>query len=447
MQKNENRPGYKKTKVGWIPDDWDCKQLTKTGLQVIDGDRGNNYPSQSDFFPSEHCLFLNAGNVTSTGFIFKETQFITEERDALLRKGKLIRGDLVVTTRGTIGNFAHFKEDISYEHIRINSGMAIIRNDDKKLDVSFISHFFKSATFEKELQRVTFGSAIPQLTIGLIQKFPLPVSPSLPEQEAIAGVLECWDKGIRKLELKIGKKRRIKKGLMQRLLSGEKRLSGFSGDWKTVRLGEVFNFVKSHAFSRECLTTLEEDNANIFNIHYGDIHATYDGCIVDLSKETRVPLLKTDTELPKIIAFLQDGDLVMADASEDYEGVGACIELIGISERKVTGGLHTFVLRDSSKETSVGYRGYMFSEYALAKELKRICTGVSVYSISKTNLVKVELSLPPVEEQQAIAAVLAAADGEIEVLERKLGSWRDQKKYLLNNLVTGTIRLPQFINH
>jgi type I restriction enzyme S subunit len=231
---------------------------------------------------------------------------------------------------------------------------------------------------------------------------------------------------------------------MQRLLSGKLRFPGFSDDWKTVKLGEVFCFVKSHAFSRECLTTPEEKNSNIYNIHYGDIHATYDGCGVDLRKETRVPILKTGIELPKKTEFLQDGDLVMADASEDYAGVGACIELYGIENRKVTGGLHTFVLRDFAKETSNGFCGYMFKEYFFAKELKRISTGVSVYSISKTNLVKVKLSLPPLEEQQAIAKVLSAADGEIEVLERKLATWKDQKKFLLNNLVTGSIRLPEF---
>ena len=134
----------------------------------------------------------------------------------------------------------------------------------------------------------------------------------------------------------------------------------------------------------------------------------------------------------------------MADASEDYEGVGACIELANLNGRKVTGGLHTFVLRDSSNETSFGYRGYMFREYALAKELKRISTGVSVYSISKTNLGKIDLTLPPLPEQRAIATVLSSADTEISALERKLAVLRDQKRFLLNNMVTGTIRLPEF---
>lgn len=155
-------------------------------------------------------------------------------------------------------------------------------------------------------------------------------------------------------------------------------------------------------------------------------------------------MLKTSDLLPRKMEFLKDGDLVMADVSEDYEGIGACIELKNVDSKKITGGLHTFVLRDSTGHTADGFRGYLFKEYGLSKELKRIATGVSVYSISKSNLTQVKLHLPPLQEQRAIAKVLATADGEIETLERKLALLNDQKKYLLNNLVTGTIRLPQF---
>ncbi len=337
----------------------------------------------------------------------------------------------------------------------VNNHAHIIESTERCL-AEWFSIYFRYRNIVGFLTRQ--GASRYKLNKSTLERIPI-LLPPLPEQEAIAGVLECWDKGIQSLEKKIEKKRNIKKGLMQQLLSGKRRLPGFGAElgikngecgipkgWKTVKLGDAFSFVKSHAFSRDCLTTPDKKNSGVYNIHYGDIHATYDGCVVDMGKEDRVPLLKTSAELPKIIAPLQDGDLVMADASEDYEGVGACIELIGIGDRKVTGGLHTFILRDSSEETSVGYRGYMFSEYALAKELKRIATGVSVYSISKTNLVKVVLTLPPMEEQKAIAVVLSAADREIEALERKLSTWKDQKKYLLNNLVTGTIRLPQFTN-
>ena len=100
--------------------------------------------------------------------------------------------------------------------------------------------------------------------------------------------------------------------------------------------------------------------------------------------------------------------------------------------------------RDAAGKTAKGYRGYVLKELAVSRELKRIATGVSVHGVSKTNLAKVKLAVSSLQEQQAIATVLSAADSEIAALEQKLAVLKDQKRFLLNNLVTGTLRLPQF---
>jgi type I restriction enzyme, S subunit len=78
--------------------------MAQAPIEIIDGDRGTNYPKQTDFKAVGHCLFLNAGNVTDKGFNFDDCMFISEEKDAALRKGKLQREDIVLTTRGTVGN-------------------------------------------------------------------------------------------------------------------------------------------------------------------------------------------------------------------------------------------------------------------------------------------------------------------------------------------------------
>jgi type I restriction enzyme S subunit len=93
--------------IGSIPEKWDVADLD-TFVSVIDGDRGSEYPNGADFSESGYCLFLNAGNVTKDGFKFDECTFISEQKDALLNKGKLKRNDLVLTTRGTVGNVACF---------------------------------------------------------------------------------------------------------------------------------------------------------------------------------------------------------------------------------------------------------------------------------------------------------------------------------------------------
>ena len=121
--------------------------LKDAPLEIIDGDRGVNYPSQNEFSSSGHCLFLNAGNVTSIGFNFSDCAFITPEKDGLLRKGKLVRDDVVLTTRGTVGNVAYFDESVPFEHIRINSGMVILRAKPPDLDARFLTSLFALSYF------------------------------------------------------------------------------------------------------------------------------------------------------------------------------------------------------------------------------------------------------------------------------------------------------------
>jgi type I restriction enzyme S subunit len=301
----------------------------------------------------------------------------------------------------------------------------------------------KHPAVAKRLKQISTGVSVHGVSKGNLSREKI-LLPSLHEQEAIAGVLECWDKAIRNYEKKIEKERNIKKGLMQRLLSGKQRLPGFSGEWKKIVFGEVFDLLKTYAFSREQLTLKPQESAEIYNIHYGDIHAIYTGYALDLEKERAVPLIKKATEIPSNPVLLQEGDLIIADVSEDYEGVGACVELRNIGSRKVTVGLHAFVARDKRGHSALGYRSFLLKHPAFAKRLKQISTGVSVHGISKGNLLKEKISLPPLHEQQAIASLLSAADSEIEAMERKLVILKDQKKFLLNNLVTGTIRLPKF---
>ena len=111
-------------------DSWCIDKLKNFDIEIIDGDRGKNYPKKEEFSNKGECVFLNAKNVTKKGFSFSEVQFISKEKDDLLRKGKLVRGDIVLTTRGTIGNIALYDDVIPYNNMRINSGMVIYRCGD-----------------------------------------------------------------------------------------------------------------------------------------------------------------------------------------------------------------------------------------------------------------------------------------------------------------------------
>src|SRR5437773_2696582 len=133
-----------------MANDWRFAPLADAPLEIIDGDRGKNYPKHQDFSDSGDCLFLNAGNVTKNGFDFSDCSFITAAKDSALRKGKLARFDVVLTTRGTVGNVAFYDNSVPYEHIRINSGMVLLRADKKRLLPLFLYQFSKSPAFTRQ---------------------------------------------------------------------------------------------------------------------------------------------------------------------------------------------------------------------------------------------------------------------------------------------------------
>jgi len=172
--------------------EWETFLVAEAPLEIIDGDRGVNYPKQEDFAPSGACLFLNTGNVTTTGFNFSDRSFITKEKDAALRKGKLKRHDIILTTRGTVGNVAIFDDSVPFEELRINSGMVLLRADQSKLLPRFLFQFVRSQLFKEQVAALTTGSAQPQLPIRDIRRVEVPLPP-LSEQRAIAGVLGALD--------------------------------------------------------------------------------------------------------------------------------------------------------------------------------------------------------------------------------------------------------------
>ena len=160
--------------------------------EIIDGDRGKNYPKQDEFYPQGYCLFLNTGNVTKEGLTFEENQFITKEKDEALRKGKLKRGDIVYTTRGTVGNAGYYNSNVPYENVRINSGMVILRANGEIVDARFLYQILKSEYYRPYFKQYCTGSAQPQLPIKNFSQIYLNV-PDIKTQHRIADILSSYD--------------------------------------------------------------------------------------------------------------------------------------------------------------------------------------------------------------------------------------------------------------
>ncbi len=170
------------------------ERIINTDIEFIDGDRGQNYPSKSEFFENGYCVFLNTGNITRNGFDFSKLDFITEEKDKSLRKGKVKSDDIILTTRGTVGNVALVTETIKYANMRINSGMVIIRSK-KDFTPLFLNTFFRSELFKKQALTNGSGSAQPQLPISALKNISIPKLDKK-TQDKITSVVSALDEKI-----------------------------------------------------------------------------------------------------------------------------------------------------------------------------------------------------------------------------------------------------------
>ena len=267
----------------------DKYNITKVSeiIDVIDGDRGNNYPKANDFYDSEFCLFLNAGNVTKNGFNFKNNQFITKEKDKKLRKGKLLINDIVLTTRGTVGNVAWFNEKTPYKNIRINSGMVINRiKENGHLLPEYLYSYMKSPVFEIQVNKMNYGSAQPQLTVSGINKFNIQY-PTINEQKKVSTIMLLLDKKIELQSKKIEDLKLFKKGLTNNIFSNlnvikEEKLGNIcnittgklnanamveNGQYRFYTCAKDFYYIDKYAFDTEALL-ISGNGAYVGYIHY-----------------------------------------------------------------------------------------------------------------------------------------------------------------------------------
>ena len=175
--------------------EWKFLTLKEAELEFIDGYRGVNYPKKSELLPEGDCVFLNTGNVRQNSFDFSNLDFITKEKDNLLRNGKLQRDDIVLTTRGTVGNVALYSQEVPFSNIRINSGMVIIRVNRNFWHPYFVYLFFQSHLFKKQISRLISGSAQPQLPISILETVSIPQL-TLDEQKEIIFNIKSIDKKI-----------------------------------------------------------------------------------------------------------------------------------------------------------------------------------------------------------------------------------------------------------
>ena len=207
-------------------------------------------------------------------------------------------------------------------------------------------------------------------------------------------------------------------------------------DWSVFSIGELFDYLSTASNSRADLG----DTGVVAYVHYGDLHTRFHH-FIDFSRD-KVPRLLPDKSVTA--TRLRDGDLIVADASEDEAGVGKSVEVRNLGAMEAISGLHTFLLRSKDRRVQDGYRGYLLESEPVKEQLRRLATGLKVFGISKQSLRDVRIPLPSLYEQRAIAEALSGVDELLAALEELIAKKRAVKQATMQQLLTGKTRLPGF---
>jgi type I restriction enzyme S subunit len=388
------RPAYKQTSAGLIPADWVLRQVGDFTTFVASGK--SSASSKSGDFPVHG----------STGII---GQCITGDYDGnaiLIARVGANAGKLTVVN-GKYG---------------VTDNTIIV-----KIDESLHHGFFWRQLEAKRLNSMAFGSGQPLITGTQIKNLFISVPPTKAEQNAIAEALSDADALIESLEQLLTKKRRIKIGAEQCLLTGKMRVSGFNGKWEGKKLGEIGTFLKGNGVRKD-----ESLSGNIACIRYGEIYTKHDDVIRIISSWISPEVAATATRL-------KSGDLLFSGSGETKEDIGKCVAFVENFE--IYAGGDIIILRTAGACASALFFGYYLNTTLIKQQKASRGQGDAVVHIGAKSLAEIEIVVPPLDEQIAIGSILWDMDAELVGLAAKLSKVQQLKQAMMQELLTGKTRL------
>ncbi len=356
---------------------------------------------------------------------------LTSPDGKLEDKYKLKNGDIVFTRTGaSVGKSYMYQEN---DGILYFAGF-LIRFSIISANTKFVFQQTLRSFYDKWVLVMSMRSGQPGINAEEYKLLKLYV-PEQTEQQKIADFLTAVDKRIAQLEEKKRLLTEYKKGVMQQIFSQQLRFTDDNGnpypDWEEKRLGDVVSLKMTNSLSR---SALNYESGQVLNIHYGDIHTKFKSNF-HLSKE-HVPYINDNIDLSRVAGdcYCKVGDIIIADASEDYKDIGKTIEIIKTDGKQLLSGLHTYLARPDKSRVAVGFLGYLMQAKYVRLQIMRLAQGVSVLGISKGNIAKVAVKIPSFEEQQKIADFLTAIDNKIEQVGAQFQEAKAFKKGLFQQM-------------
>jgi type I restriction enzyme, S subunit len=406
----EVRPGYKQTEVGIIPKDWDtvstdnivetdspiCYGVVQVGQDIHDGVPivAIKYVKEIDRSPLHRTS-------------------ITLERS--YTRSRVRGGDVLISIKGTIGRVGivpkGFEGNISRELARLRPK--------EKYSAEYIAHQLEAGATQVRISRAVVGTTRLEFSIAALRKFELAVPITLAEQRAIAGALSDVDALISGLDRLIAKKRDLKQAAMQELLTGKLRLPGFCGEpgYKQTEVGVIPEEWGLDSIGNLALITTGTKNTQD-KIEDGEFHFFVRSSLVE-----------------RINSYSFDGEAVLT--AGDGVGTGKIFHYINGKF-----DFHQRVYKISNfNEALDGFFFYLYFSTHFYDRIMSMTAKSSVDSVRMEMIANMKVPIPPIAEQTAIAAVLSEMDAEITALEARRDKTRNLKQGMMQELLTGRIRL------
>lgn len=407
MEETEAREGYKKTKLGWIPEEWGIARFNKI---AVFNPKSESLPDSFIYIDLESVKdgVLRNKNMINKTNAPSRAQRLLEKNDVLFQ-----------TVRPYQKNNLYFEEE--KENYVASSGYAQIRS---KRDSQFIFHLIQATYFNNQVLARCTGTSFPAISSKDLSKVLIKL-PTLPERQKIATILSTWDCAIAKQQQLIAAKQEYKKGLMQLLLTGKLRFEGFEGEWERKRFTDFSELIHGFQFRKDHFV---ETGYPVIKI----------GSLVDAKGLT----FNNATYISKDIANkfenfrLFKGDVLMALTGGTLGKVAIIEDDYGKVYQNYRVG--KFIPK---KNCTKNYLGQLLQSFYVQQRVKSLVNEAAQPNIGKQDFDKIWIPLPSIDEQKVIASFLIKLDGEIEIQQKLITQFQEQKRGLMQRLLTGEVRV------
>lgn len=434
----EMKSGYKMTEVGVIPEDWEVKTLGK--LACINGRIGfRGYTVKDLVRKGEGAIAIGGKHISKNYLDLSDAEYISWKKYYESPEIMVRQGDIVLAQRGTLGKSALIKSDIG--PATINPSLVLINKI--KCNNLYLIYNIQSSSVTDYIQQINAQTSIPMISQKQIEGIKIAIAKSDSEQTAIATALSDVDSLISALTKKIEKKKAIKQGLMQQFLTGKKRLPGYEKnresvqtewgaipkDWKTLSIGKCCSIKARIGWQGLKKTEYQSSGEYVLVTGTDFLNGRIDwkSCVYVSKKryeqDNNIQIVKHD------ILITKDGTIGKVAFLDDVPCLGT-----------LNSGI--FVVRSHSLELDQCYLSKIFESFIFDAFLESLVAGSTINHLYQKDFVHFNFPVPPtVSEQTAIANILSDCDSEIAALEEKRDKYKEIKQGMMQQLLTGKIRL------